>query len=221
MRFKAFSILLLVAALFTTGCSDPIQFTPAEIQIAAYGSSYLGSLVTTQILVKEEKVKAEDVRKVVAVLRELNEPLSQLTDPNTNLYVGVYPTLEKHVIALLPDPKQQNLALSTVGLGLRLVDQVLYQHPELKQDRADWIELIHKVVNGLVVGMLDAINEPADSPLRSGLTRSYDEDITDLLLTCCHGPGCGCGPRVFRPTGVPGHYQSRELAYCYLTRSAS
>lgn len=221
MRTAAISILLLLAAMFTTGCSGEYQLTPAEIQVAAYGSSYLGSLVTTQLLVKEQKINPSDVREVVSVLRELSEPLNQLSDPNTNIYVGVYPTLEKHVIAQITNSTQQDLALSAIGLGLRLVDQILYQHPELTQDRAEWLGLLHKVVNGLAVGMLDAIDEPADSPLRNGLTRSDYEDVTNLLLTCDHGPGCGCSTRLCRSTSIPSHNQSCRLAYCDFAGSSS
>jgi len=145
-----------------------MNMSSPEIQLAGYGTAYVGTLTATTLLIKDSKITKEDARSVAVVLASIATPLSQL-DANQGVYVSVYPTAEKIIINKLTNPNQQSLALAAIGVGLRMTDQMIKTYPQIATKKEEWVPFIHKVVNGLVVGILDAIDEPADSTLRQGL----------------------------------------------------
>lgn len=217
LRHTLLVVLLIAATTFAPGCMNG-QLSTAEAKLAAYGSSYLGSLATTQLLVKEDKLEKADVRKAVEILKELRGPLDKL-EAKENMYVSFYPAIEKIIVDKLDKPTQQNLALAAVGVGLRLADQVLAKHPEIFEQQEEWVGFLKEIIKGLALGMLDAIDEPADSPLRNDLTRSTRHEELDHHVMHAYRTGCGLGLR--GPAGVDDLAQHGRVAHHDIQRPSS
>ena len=215
MKQMLIVMLLVGAMLCVTGCVNG-KPTLQETQFAVYGGSYLGGLATTKILVGKKKVDVDDVKKVVEALQAIIPPLEQL-EAKENLYISVYPTVEKIILKKLDKPSQQSLALAAAGIGLRLADQVVKDHPDVLQDRDKWAGFLKQIIQGLTLGMLDAIAEPADSASRDGLTRKRHENSTTTYVLL-HQPACGCG--MCRQGGLASDPRRGRLAYADLARSA-
>ena len=208
-------LCLLLSTVFCVGCPNT-EMDAAEMKMVAYGSSYMGSLTATSLLVKEEEVTVDDARAVAEVLKMLQAPLSSIA-AQENLHVSLYPVLEEIIIAKLEDPEQQELALAAVSLGLRFGDVVLAKYPEIVDSAEEWSGFLVEIVKGLASGILDAIDEPDDSPLRDGLTRSSTNDET-YLHTADTGHGHARTGLCRGPCCVSVHARARRIAHDYLAR---
>ena len=157
-------VFTLLAALMLpglAGCTPP-NMTPEQIALASYGTSYTATYVGSRLFLDNEKVTSEELLKIDKVISETVLPyLTQLEDSN-DLYVVFYPLIEAKILEEVEEGRIRTIALALISQGLRIGENYLDSHPEINDQKDQWLPVVTSVFRGIAEGCRDAANPTSE-----------------------------------------------------------